>query len=330
MNNPDLLTIFANDQRMILYRPEWRSFTGSVTATILLQQILYRWDKNGRKPFYKFKEPCSHDLYRDGDSWTEELGFCRKEFDSALKKIATKRTKKTEGATNSLVEYWTDINRITFYTINTDILQTKLNGLYSPAPEPGFTKSAIGTLQQKSQQDLSKRANSTLEYKQRLHTDIKNDVRKEPVKSEPAPSAPEPAKEPPSPSLSPAQLTTILAVLFAMIPEPRRKSSVKKIIEKAILAHGEIYTRQAISYALDNSNGGTWQNFKAYLGKTIDNGWGDGYEPDNTALENDQEKQKRFLHSRRQMPIEMLIQDSRNGCKTSQAVLTERGIPWER
>ena len=35
-----------------------------------------------------------------GISWTEELGFSRKEFDSALKKIGTKRSKKTEGPTH--------------------------------------------------------------------------------------------------------------------------------------------------------------------------------------------------------------------------------------
>ena len=145
-DNTDLLRIFANDQRIILYRPEWRTFTGSVTATILLQQILFRWDKNERKPFYKFKEPCSHDLYRHRDSWTEELGFSRKEFDSALKKIGTKRTRKTEEPTTSLVEYWTDINRITYYNINPKILQDELDKLYAVSNEPGLTKSPKGDL----------------------------------------------------------------------------------------------------------------------------------------------------------------------------------------
>lgn len=79
--------IIAYDRKMIAYRPEWRPFTGSVKASILLQQIFFRWDKNDRKPFYKFKEPCGHHLYRTGDSWTEELGFTRTEFDTALKKI---------------------------------------------------------------------------------------------------------------------------------------------------------------------------------------------------------------------------------------------------
>ena len=77
----ELLNIFSNDRHMILYRPEWRKITGSVSATILLQQIFYRWDKHNREPFYKFWEPCSHALCRDGDTWTQEFGFSKFEFD---------------------------------------------------------------------------------------------------------------------------------------------------------------------------------------------------------------------------------------------------------
>jgi len=278
-DNTDLLKIFANDQRMILYRPEWRTFTGSVTSTILLQQILYRWDKNDRKPFYKFKEPCGHDLYRPGDSWTEELGFSRKEFDSALKKIGTKRTKKTEGPTTSIVEYWTDINRITYYNINPGVLQDELDKLYAAPSDPEFTKSPKGDLQVKSKRGFTKITNEDLlHYKQRLHTE--NDVRK-PVKSDTPPPdpTPEPKKEPSS-SFSKSELIFLLATLMTLVPEQHQKPSVEKVIERGLKAHTEDYVKLAILYTISHSNGGTWQKFKAYLGKCIDHGWHNGWEPD--------------------------------------------------
>lgn len=128
----DILKIFANDKRLILYRPEWRAFTGSVLSTILLQQILYWWDKMGRKPFYKFKEPCGNKLYTEGDSWIEELGFSRTEFDTALKKIGVKISAKNPLDPDStfFVKYWTDINRVTYYTINAEVLEEALTGIY--------------------------------------------------------------------------------------------------------------------------------------------------------------------------------------------------------
>ena len=284
-DNTDLLKIFANDQRMILYRPEWRTFTGSVTATILLQQILYRWDKNGRKPFYKFKEPCGHDLYRPGDSWTEELGFSKKEFDSALKRIGTKITQKEPGPTTSMVEYWTDINRVTFYNINPEILQAEINKLYigSGAPSgsggPGFTKSPKGDLHVKPKKGFRKITNEDLlHYKQKSLTDNDN---VQPVKSDtPDPGPVEPDPPEPSSSFSKTQLITVLAELMSLVPEAFRNPSLEKTIEKGLKAHTEDYIKLAILYTIAKSNGETMQKFKAFLGKCIDNHWHDGWEPD--------------------------------------------------
>ena len=126
----DIFSIFAEDKRMVLYRPEWRKFTGSVTATILLQQIIFHWNQHGRKPFYKFKEPCGHNLYKSGDSWCEELGFSRKEFDSAMKRIGCKRSKKQHGSHDAPVEYWTDARRLTYFAIREDRLAALLTELY--------------------------------------------------------------------------------------------------------------------------------------------------------------------------------------------------------
>ena len=112
----------AQDQaRSIPYRPQYNFITGKVTASILLQQINYWWHKNERKPFYKFRAPCKHDEYREGDSWTEELGMSKSEFDTALQAIGakiTKGVKKSELLKENIVIYWTDSNRLTWYQLN--------------------------------------------------------------------------------------------------------------------------------------------------------------------------------------------------------------------
>lgn len=130
----DILDIFAEDRSVITYRPRWNQLTGSLTATILLQQMLYWWYKSGRKPFYKFFAPCKHRAYREGDSWQEELGFTKHELETAIKKIAKKVTtgvSKTEALKNHLVIYWTDRNRMTWYQVNEEFLRQKLVALYS-------------------------------------------------------------------------------------------------------------------------------------------------------------------------------------------------------
>jgi hypothetical protein len=122
-----LLAFLAEDSELIPYRKSLRQIAGSVTSTILLQQIIFRSKQKNWEPFYKFKEPCTHSLYKSGDSWTEELGFSRREFDTALKNIGTKiktgmskeRFLETEHSDASgLVAYWTDNRRITWYQLN--------------------------------------------------------------------------------------------------------------------------------------------------------------------------------------------------------------------
>ncbi len=167
MDNPvDLFAIFAEDKKMVAYRPQWRQITGSVTATILLQQILFHWDKSGRRPFYKFKIPClneqgaiTNSMYKTGDSWIEELGFSRHEFNTAIKKIGCKISKRRLEKNPDLkthdkpVEYYTDENHTTWYSIHEKNLAKLLAKLYEFAerpcengecplnPENGFSKS---------------------------------------------------------------------------------------------------------------------------------------------------------------------------------------------
>ena len=129
----DLLALIADDQGMISYRPGWNKFTGSINATILLQQVIYRWVKHGRQPFYKFSAPCSQPAYREGDSWQEELGMSRKELENAKKKIAV----STQGnlADSALVSYWRDRYHKTWYALNEPLLVEKLGQTYPSSRE---------------------------------------------------------------------------------------------------------------------------------------------------------------------------------------------------
>lgn len=134
------LKTISEDPKMIAYRPRLRAIAGSITATILLQQIIYRWVHNDFKPFYKYKEPCTADDYREGDSWCEELAFSRDEFDTALRHIAQKVSRNVEKDPGKLVYYWTMPNRKTWYEINYTALCNVAIPIYvggkSPATQP--------------------------------------------------------------------------------------------------------------------------------------------------------------------------------------------------
>ena len=135
MSEPiDLLRLIADDKSQISYRPRWNSFTGRITATILLQQIIYRWVQKGRQPFYKFSRPCNHEAYRPGDSWEEELGMSRREFEGARNKIAVRS--HGELKPDALVSYWTDRYHKTWYALNEPLVVAELIKIYPP-DEPG-------------------------------------------------------------------------------------------------------------------------------------------------------------------------------------------------
>lgn len=158
----DGIAIVNGDKRSVAYRPQFARLTGSATAAVLLQQIMFRWDSNGNEAFYKFKSPCSHDKYRPGDSWCEELAFTESEFDNAIAKIGTKITKGLSKqaafdfkmpriedfkgfedayedalviAVQHSVIYWTDGGRVTWYAINRPILNELILMVYGAKPE---------------------------------------------------------------------------------------------------------------------------------------------------------------------------------------------------
>lgn len=117
--------LLAMDKTVILYRPQFNKFTGSPLATILLNQIIYWWDKAGNKPFYKFKEPCAHRLYREGDSWCEELGFSKRNFESSVKALVEA----------DLITHRVDNARLTWYSINVEKLGEALISLTTSKEE---------------------------------------------------------------------------------------------------------------------------------------------------------------------------------------------------
>lgn len=144
MTLPLLLQSVAEVHKVILYRPEFNQVTGSVTASILFNQVIFWASQSKGEPFYKFLQPCGHDLYREGDSWCEELGFSYKELSGAIAKIGTKITKgiskadviKGEGS-QSLVIYWTDASRVTWWQLNVDLAEGMLAELYQPNRQKG-------------------------------------------------------------------------------------------------------------------------------------------------------------------------------------------------
>lgn len=117
------------DMRPLRYIPEYNCFTGGVKATLLFCQCYYWWDKNEGQKFYKFRDKCNHNLYKIGDSWCEELRFTGTEFDDAIKKIGFKlgKGKNIIKKEEALIIYYTDSNRLTWYDVNYELFQKKLN-----------------------------------------------------------------------------------------------------------------------------------------------------------------------------------------------------------
>jgi hypothetical protein len=105
----------------LFYRPSFRKLTGSTNAAILLSQIWHFFERKQYKPFYKFIQPCSHELYKAGDSWTELMAWSYEEFRTALKKIGQKVTggkSKRAIYRDAIVIYWTDSNQMTWFDMN--------------------------------------------------------------------------------------------------------------------------------------------------------------------------------------------------------------------
>ena len=137
-----ILNILAEDKSLISYRPKLNQTTHSVLSTILLQQILHWWRITHKQKFYKFFAPCTHEKYKKGDSWSEELGFTKCEFTAAIKNIGFKlgKTANKIKKEDAFVIYYRDNTGLTWYDINSDLLSKSLSRIYQEDTETVFTK----------------------------------------------------------------------------------------------------------------------------------------------------------------------------------------------
>jgi len=85
---------FFND--FVPYYRQLRPITKSTLSSILAAKLEI-WFEKYPDGFYKFLEPApGHKDYRDGDSWTEEIGLSSREFKSAFENIGVAYPSKSE------------------------------------------------------------------------------------------------------------------------------------------------------------------------------------------------------------------------------------------
>lgn len=116
--------------RTICYYPELVQKAGSINAALMMAQLEFWFKVTGSKPFYKFLEPCGHEPYKNGDSWSEELGMTSSEIRSAFKRIGTIYKSKRAFAESQDVfkgkpyaSYYDRIRKTTYYLRNTEKAQ---------------------------------------------------------------------------------------------------------------------------------------------------------------------------------------------------------------
>src|SRR5574343_635224 len=121
----------------IPYVKELHPISGGVLGCLVMQQLDY-WFEGHPEGFYKFLEPSDHPAYKDGDSWTEELGMSRHEFRTAFDKIGIRYKSKSEF--DKAVDkfqgkfYCSYVDRrsnLTFYFRNHELMDAALDKLLS-------------------------------------------------------------------------------------------------------------------------------------------------------------------------------------------------------
>ena len=121
----------------IPYVKELHSIAGGVLGCLVMQQLDY-WFENHPEGFYKFLLPSEHPAYKDGDSWTEELGMSVDEFRTAFDKIGHRYKSKSEfdKAENKFqgkfyCSYVDRRSNLTYYFRNHDLVDAALDELLS-------------------------------------------------------------------------------------------------------------------------------------------------------------------------------------------------------
>lgn len=81
----------------IRFYPNLGSAIGNQSTALIVDRLEYWFGRNQfKKGFYKFFEPCSNKLYKNGDSWLEEVGLARRVFNRAFALIGERYISKTE------------------------------------------------------------------------------------------------------------------------------------------------------------------------------------------------------------------------------------------
>jgi hypothetical protein len=140
---------------VIWVRPEVVKHFGSMSTAALLSRLITWNNVSKGKPFYMFTTVCGHDLYQTGRSWEEELGLSAKSIKTALNRIGYKKgeasrkkiaadiakmkgcaaTKDEVARTEksrmkaSLVVYYTDRERVTWYKVNEEAVAREFGSL---------------------------------------------------------------------------------------------------------------------------------------------------------------------------------------------------------
>ena len=123
----------------IPYVKELHSITGGVLSCLVMQQLDY-WFENHPEGFYKFLLPSEHPAYKDGDSWTEELGMSVDEFRTAFDKIGIRYKSKSEfdKADDKFqgkfyCSYVDRRSNLTYYFRNHDLVDAALDDVFRDA-----------------------------------------------------------------------------------------------------------------------------------------------------------------------------------------------------
>ena len=165
--------ILARVSNIIPYYPNLNEITGSVTASILMMQLEYWFAKKEGQEFFKFTEPLDHPLYKEGDSWVEELNFGKDEFKGAFNRIGICYKSKSRFASKLkenedvfegklYASYYDRQNRLTYYLRNNELVDKKLDGWISSKQEKSISKKTKKNVSSKSEKPISSKSENSV------------------------------------------------------------------------------------------------------------------------------------------------------------------------
>ncbi len=259
-----VVSSIIGQNNIIPIQVEMVRFVGDYHTAALLTQLIY-WQGKQKDP--------DRWIYKTYDEWEREI---------ALTKYQASRSAKALEKMGFIETQVKKINLGSGMFGNTAV-HYKLNSAF-------FIDSFCNHLKSARSKETSLPENKELHFQESsnstsfpIYTKITDkDYDKQPATPQADPESIKPEKtDDTSSSLSEIQLLSVIAKIMAMVPEQFRKPTVEKTVENGLKTHDADYIKLAVLYTIANSTGGTWQKFKAYLGKTIENHWHNGWTPDN-------------------------------------------------